>query len=250
MRTRSMGLALFSGLALLISACSTAATPSPSATTAASTAPTATAPASTAPSGSAPASVAPSAPASQWKVGVVTDVGTIDDKNFNQFSFEGAEKGAADIGATSPPAIVPKDASEYASDISQFIQQKYNIIVTVGFNLAAETTKAAKANPGIWFVGVDQSPICVDAAGALDTTGACAGDAATLLPNYISLQFQEDQAGYLAGIVAASVSKTGKVGAIGFCFKSTPNGHASMVTVPGSGMSPMALASWVVMRRV
>lgn len=214
MRTRSMGLALFSGLALLISACSTSTTPSPSASTTPTSAPP-SAVSTPAPSGSAPASVPPSTAASQWKVGVVTDVGTIDDKNFNQFSFEGAEKGATDIGAAAPPAIVPKDASEYASDISQFIQQKYNIIVTVGFNLAAETTKAAKANPNIWFVGVDQSPICVDATGALDTTGACAGDAATLLPNYISLQFQEDQAGYLAGIVAASVSTSGKVGAIG-----------------------------------
>ncbi len=64
-------------------------------------------------------------------------------------------------------------------------------------------------------MGVDQSPICVDAQGNLDSTFACAGDAKTLLPNYQSLMFQEDQAGYLAGIVAASVSKTGEIGAIG-----------------------------------
>ena len=216
MRTRSMGLALFSGLALLISACSSSATPSPSASAVA----TASAPATPVPSveasASAPASIAPSTnPTAQWKVGVVTDVGTLDDKNFNQFSFEGAEKGAADIGAASPTPIVPKDASEYASDIQLLIGQKYNIIVTVGFNLSAETTKAAKANPNVWFVGVDQSPICVDETGALDTTFACKGTAATLLPNYVSLKFAEDQAGYLAGIVAASVSKTGRVGAIG-----------------------------------
>jgi basic membrane protein A len=217
MRTRSMGLALFSGLALLISACSSSATPTPSASTAPATpAPTASTPASApAASGSAPASTQPSTSTAQWKVGVVTDVGTLDDKNFNQYSFEGAEKGATDIGAASPTPIVPKDASEYASDIGLLIGQKYNIIVTVGFNLAAETTKAAKANPNVWFVGVDQSPICVDSTGALDTTFACKGDAATLLPNYISLKFAEDQAGYLAGIVAASVSKAGRVGAIG-----------------------------------
>ena len=76
------------------------------------------------------------ASAGAWKIGVVTDVGTVDDKNFNQFSFEGAEKGAADIGASSPTPIVPKDASEYASDIGLLVGQKYNIIVTVGFNLA------------------------------------------------------------------------------------------------------------------
>ena len=52
-----------------------------------------------------------------------------------------------------------------------------------------ETTKAAKANPDIWFIGVDQSP-CVDATGADDATFACKGDAATLLPKYISITFQ------------------------------------------------------------
>jgi basic membrane protein A and related proteins len=216
MRTRSMGIALFSVLALVLSACSTAATPTPSAPSAAPSVAAPSSAESPAASGSAGASAAASGAASgTWKVGVVTDVGTLDDKNFNQFSFEGAEAGAHAIGATSPPAIVPKDASEYANDIQKFIDQKFNIIVTVGFNLAGETTKAAKKNPDVWFVGVDQSPICVDANGDLDTTFACKGDAKTLLPKYISLQFAEDQAGYLAGIVAASISKVGKVGAIG-----------------------------------
>ena len=212
MRIRSLGLTLFAGLTLVVSACSTAATPVPTTPPATSAAPSSAAPSASA-SASAPAS--PSASATAWKVGVVTDVGTLDDKNFNQFSFEGAVKGAADIGAATPPSIVPKDASEYGSDIQNFVDQGYNIIVTVGFNLAADTTKAAQKNPKVWFVGVDQSPICVDATGALDTTFACKGDAKTLLPNYISLQFAEDQAGYLAGIVAASISKSGKIGAIG-----------------------------------
>jgi basic membrane protein A len=214
MRTRSMGLALFSALAIVVSACSTAATPTPAPTQAPSAAPPSAAE-SPAASASAGASAGSSQAAGTWKVGVVTDVGTLDDKNFNQYSFEGAEAGATAIGASSPPAIVPKDSSEYANDIQTFVDQGFNIIVTVGFNLATDTTKAAKKNPNVWFVGVDQSPICVDANGAPDTTFACKGDAKTLLPKYISLQFAEDQAGYLAGIVAASISKVGKVGAVG-----------------------------------
>jgi basic membrane protein A and related proteins len=55
----------------------------------------------------------------------------------------------------------------------------------------------------------------VDPSGNLDTKFACKGDAKTLLPHYISLAFKEDQAGYLAGIVAASVTKKGAIGAIG-----------------------------------
>ena len=146
----------------------------------------------------------------------MTDVGTVDDKNFNQYSYEGAQKGATDIGAPAPQVTVPKDSSEYAADIQAFIDQGYNIIVTVGFNLTNDTAAKAKANPDVWFIGVDQAP-CVDENGDVDATFACKGDAAKLLPKYIGLQYQEDQAGYLAGIVAGSLSltKTKTVGAIG-----------------------------------
>jgi basic membrane protein A and related proteins len=155
---------------------------------------------------------APSA-AAALKIGVVTDVGRVDDKNFNQYSYEGAKAAATDLGAA-VSYLVPKDATEYAKDIQQFVDQKTNIIVTVGFNLGNDTIKAAKANPDIWFIAVDVAP-CVDAAGVPDSTFTCKGDAATLLPKLIGIQFQEDQAGYLAGMVAAAVSKTGTIGQLG-----------------------------------
>jgi basic membrane protein A len=161
-------------------------------------------------SASSSASVAPS---SSLKIGVVTDVGTITDKNFNQYSYEGAKAAAQALGAT-VNYVVPADASDYTKDIQGFVDKKYSVIVTVGFNLGDATIKAAKANPGIWFIAVDVAP-CVDATGAPDSTFACKGDAATLLPKLIGIQFKEDQAGYLAGIVAAAVSKTGVIGTIG-----------------------------------
>jgi basic membrane protein A and related proteins len=147
------------------------------------------------------------------KIGVVTDVGRVDDKNFNQYSYEGAKQAATDLGA-SISYLVPKDSTEYAKDIQQFVDQKTNIIVTVGFNLGNDTIKAAKANKDIWFIAVDVFP-CVDPNGDPDSTFACKGDAATLLPKLIGIQFQEDQAGYLAGIVAAAVSKSGTIGQLG-----------------------------------
>ena len=79
---------------------------------------------------------------------------------------------------------------------------------------ATDTAISAKANPEVWFIGVDQAP-CIDEAGAPDPTFTCAGDLATLLPNFIGLQYAEDQAGYLAGIVAASLSENANIGAIG-----------------------------------
>lgn len=151
--------------------------------------------------------------ASGWTVGVVTDVGTLDDRNFNQYSWEGAEQGAEAIGATAS-SIVTQNSADYAKNIQTFVDQGTNVIVTVGFALGADTAAAAKANPDIYFIGVDQG-VCVDENGDNDTTFTCAGDPATLLPNYQGLVFAEAQPGYLAGIVAANVSKSQHIAVIG-----------------------------------
>jgi basic membrane protein A len=212
MHKRSLGLSLFGGVAIILAACTNAATPSPSAAS--------QPPAASQPAASSDASAPASAPASQaansaLTIGVVTDIGTLNDKNYNEYSFKGAEEGAAAIGAAAPKSIVPTSASEYAPSIKSFVDQKFNVIVTVGFNLASATVQAAHDNPDTWFIGVDQSPICVTADGLPDSTFACAGDAKTLLPKYISINFQEDQAGYLAGIVAAGTSQSNTIAAIG-----------------------------------
>jgi basic membrane protein A and related proteins len=210
MRTRSMGLSLLGGLALIVSACQ------PGTSVAPSTNPS-TAPASSSAASASAGSASPSAggSASALKIGVVTDVGTVDDKNFNQFSYEGAQKGAADIGAAAPQVVVPNDASQYAPNIKSFVDQGFNVIVTVGFNLTNDTIKAAKANPNVWFIGVDQAPLCITETGDPDTKFACKGDPTKLLPKFVAIRYAEDQAGFLAGIVAAGASKSGKIGAIG-----------------------------------
>ena len=211
MRIRSTGLTLFVGLSMLVAACnSSTASTVPSA--AASTAPTsaASAPASTAPS------EAPSVkPTSDLKIGVVTDVGKVNDKNFNQFSYNGAVAGAVAIGAKTPSVVVPTKPADYEPDLQAYVDGGYNIIVAVGFNLVPATAKLAKANPSIWFIGVDANP-CINKNGDYDPKFTdCSGDLSKLIPNYIAINYQEDQAGYLAGIVAASVSKSGIIGAVG-----------------------------------
>jgi len=215
MRTRSLGLTLFGSAAILVSACTSGATPSPSASQA--PAPSVAAPSTEASAeASAPASVAPSvAQAPNLKIGVVTDIGTLNDKNYNEYSFKGAQQGATAIGAAAPTSIVPTAAADYGPSIKSFTDQKTDVIVTVGFNLAGATGTAAVANKNTTFIGVDQSPICIKADGSQDFTFPCPADSTTIAPNYTSLAFQEDQAGYLAGIVAAGTSKSGTIGAIG-----------------------------------
>ncbi len=202
---KRFGLTLFAGMAILVAACGPGA---------ASTAPSA--PASVAPSEVAPSvapSTEPSAALKPLKVGVVTDVGQLEDKSFNQSSNEGA-LAAAEATGGSHDVIVTQAISDYAANIQTLIEADFDVIVTVGFLIGTDTAIAAKANPDVTFVGVDQG-VCVDAEGVPDPTFACAGDAATLLPNYQGIVFAEAQPGYLAGIVAASLSKSGTIGAVG-----------------------------------
>jgi basic membrane protein A len=205
MHKRSIGLTLFSGLAILVSACSSGGGTSPS--------PAAAAPSAAASESAAASAAAPSSSGAALKVGVVTDVGQLEDKSFNQASNEGAIAAADAVGGTHD-VIVTQNISDYGANIQSFVDKNFDVIVSVGFLIGTDTAKAAKANPKIHFVGVDQG-VCVDETGAPDSTFACKGDAATLLPNYQGIVFAEEQAGYLAGIVAASITKSGKIAAVG-----------------------------------
>jgi basic membrane protein A len=130
------------------------------------------------------------------KIGMVTDIGQLEDKSFNEFSWKGVQDGAKAVGGTAQ-VIVTKDIADYKQNIQQFVDQKYDVIVTVGFLIGSDTLKAAQANPSIQFFGVDQ--FVADPAPA----------------NYQGLLFNEGQAGYLAGIVAGTITKSGKIGAVG-----------------------------------
>ena len=130
------------------------------------------------------------------KVGVVTDVGKIDDKSFNQSAWEGVQQAKKDLGAE-VKFIESTDAKDYAKNIDQFAKDEYNVIVTVGFALAQATVDAAKRYPDIKFIGIDQ----------FQAPG-------TELPNLAGLIFDEDKAGFLAGALAAQMSKSGTIGQV------------------------------------
>ena len=208
MRHRSIGLTLFGGLAIIVAACGGGATPSPSASAPASQ-PAASEPAASEPAASASAA----ASLTPLKVGVVTDVGQLEDKSFNQSSNEGA-KAAAEATGGEHDVIVTQNISDYGANIQQFVDQDFDVIVTVGFLIGTDTAIAAKANPDIKFIGVDQG-ICVDEQAVPDPTFTCAGDAEALLPNYQGIVFAEAQPGYLAGIVAGSITESNTIGAVG-----------------------------------
>jgi len=170
-------------------------------------------PATEMPATEMPATEAPTEAPTAFKVGLVTDVGQLEDKSFNQAAYEGGQAAAESMSADFD-VIVTQNISDYKQNIQTFIDQGFNVIITVGFLMTTDTAIAAQENPDVYFIGVDQG-ICVDETGAPDATFTCAGDAATLLPNFQGIVFAEEQAGYLAGIVAASISQTGTIGAVG-----------------------------------
>ena len=88
-------------------------------------------------------------------VGLVTDVGKIDDKSFNQSTWEGVKQAEKDLGAK-VQYIETTDSKDYAKNIATFADAKYDVIVTVGFALGEATVAAAKTYPDIKFIGVDQ----------------------------------------------------------------------------------------------
>ena len=127
-------------------------------------------------------------------VGLVTDVGEVDDKSFNQSAWEGVQRTADELGAT-VKFIETKDAKDYAANIGLFAEDGYDVIVTVGFALGQATSEAAAKFPKIKFIGVDQFQ------------GAPVANVAGLI-------FAEDKAGFLAGALAAHMSKSGTIAAV------------------------------------
>ncbi len=143
------------------------------------------------------------------KVGLVTDTGGVNDKSFNQSAWEGVQKAAKEFGMDAK-YIETKQQTDYEKNIDQFATEGYDVIVTVGFLMGDATAAKAKQYPNIKFAIIDNAYFPTkDSKACADTVKDCYDDGG--LKNVTSLMFQEDQAGFLAGVVAAGISKTGVI---------------------------------------
>ena len=125
----------------------------------------------------------------------VTDTGGVDDKGFNQISYKGMQDAEATLGVTIDLLESASDA-DYAPNLQNFADKGCNIIITVGFLLGDATKAAAEANP-------DKNYAIVDS--AFDPP----------IANARGLVFATDQPSFMAGYLAAGMSKTGVVGTFG-----------------------------------
>ena len=142
----------------------------------------------------APAATADCTSEEVFCVGLVTDVGKINDKSFNQSAWEGVQRAEKELGAK-VQYIETTDAKDYAKNIGTFGDEGYDVIVTVGFALGEATAAAAATYPETDFIGVDQFQ-------------------AEEVDGLAGLNFPEDNAGFLVGALAAAMSQSNKIGAV------------------------------------
>lgn len=193
---------LVTGLMLLsfvLAACAPAATPAAPTSAPATVAPT-TAAATEAPT-AAPATSAPTAAPSgaKGKVCEVTDVGGVNDKSFNALAWIGAQAAAKNQGWDAA-FLESKQQTDYDKNINEYLAGNCNLIITVGFLMGDATKAAGTANPNQKFQGLD---IAYD----MTTTAK--------LTNVWQQVYAVEQGAFLAGYVAAAMSKTGKIGVFG-----------------------------------
>jgi basic membrane protein A and related proteins len=136
--------------------------------------------------------------AKKIKVGLVTDIGGLNDRSFNQLANQGLEQSEQTLGVQG--RVLPSHAnSDYIPNLSSLAQQHYDLVIGVGFLMADAMATVAKKFPNTKFAIIDV-------------------DATTLKgkpTNVEGLLFKEQEAGYLAGYMAGLYMKDqGKGGTI------------------------------------
>lgn len=135
------------------------------------------------------------APASAFTACQITDTGGVDDKGFNETAWKGVQEAEKSLGVEAK-LLESSAETDYEPNINSFIEQGCDIIVTVGFLLGDATKEAAENNP-------DQKFSIVDFAYE------------PALPNVLGQVYATDEAAFLAGYLAAGMSKSGVVGTFG-----------------------------------
>jgi len=132
------------------------------------------------------------------KACMVTDIGGVDDKGFNQTAYKGVTDSVSALG-TEAILLESRAETDYQPNIASLLSQDCDIIVTVGFLLGDATKDAANANPDVPFTIVDYAY----------------GEGDIANNNVLGQVFNTDEAAFLAGYLAAGMTKTGTVGTFG-----------------------------------
>lgn len=131
--------------------------------------------------------------AAPYKVAMVTDVGGLGDKSFNDAAYLGLQNLKKDLGCDIK-VVESKKMEDYVPNLKSLADQKYDVVWAIGFLMADAVKEVAKMYPNQKF-------------GIIDST--------VDVPNVASVTFKEHEGSFLVGVIAATDSKKKKVGFIG-----------------------------------
>ena len=127
-----------------------------------------------------------------FKIGMVTDVGGVNDGSFNQSAWEGLQRAGEAFGCE-VKYIESKGDADYVPNIESFLDEDYDLIVCVGYMMADAVRDAAELYP-------DQKFAIIDDASNAD------------LDNVTCMMFEQEQASYLVGLAAGYTTESNVVG--------------------------------------
>lgn len=138
------------------------------------------------------------------RIGMVTDTGGVNDNSFNEGAWNGlqalAKEHGMDIG-TDVKYLESSKSSDYIPNLKQFARMDYDLVFAIGFKMASAIRTVAKEYP-------DQKWAIIDAVVKKKNSDE-------MFDNVASITFKEQQGSFLAGVVAAKKTDTGKIGFIG-----------------------------------
>ena len=149
-------------------------------------------------SASTSASTAAKPAAKKIKVGLVTDIGGLNDRSFNALANKGVMDAEKQLGVTGR-VLISKSNADYVPNLTTLAQQKYDLVIAVGFLMGDATEKVAGKFPNVKFAIIDSS-----AAGMKSKP-----------KNVEGLLFSEQEAGYLVGYLSGLYAKDNDVTTVG-----------------------------------
>ena len=131
----------------------------------------------------------------QFRIGLVTDIGGLNDRGFNQLAYQGLQQAESELGVEIR-VLESKSDADYIPNLQTLADEGFNLIISVGFLMQEATATAAETYPETNFAIIDA---------AFDPA----------LPNAQGVLFKEQEAGYLVGYLAGLVTESGTVSSVG-----------------------------------
>ena len=124
------------------------------------------------------------------EVGLVTDIGGLDDRSFNFLANKGLQQAESELGVTGR-VVVSRSNADYVPNLSSLANQDYDLVIAVGFLMADAVDTVAKRFPDVNFAIIDYAQ----------------EELKSKPTNVRGLLFKEQEAGYLVGYLAGLVTK-------------------------------------------